>query len=162
MTQQWRQLVSDTDRQLVGYTYDPLMGRGETMVDYLAGTARTTDYDYDEYGRMDTVTRPNGIATVTDFDDTNGRVSTIGHLDVTSEDDTPLIDLAYTHYLRGAGGRRPPDLSNPVRHRRKSGSGAPVARRFLEEDPEHTAREGPARRASIGGLEAPRQAIIIS
>ena len=42
----------------------PKVGRVKSVKEYASGTARTTTFDYDSYGRPASSTLPNGIATV--------------------------------------------------------------------------------------------------
>jgi RHS repeat-associated protein len=79
VTDTYRQFSAQNELQLTHVAYDSTTGREASITEYASGTGRTSNFTYDDAGRLLTLIRPNGVVTTNTFDPNRGWLNAISN-----------------------------------------------------------------------------------
>lgn len=74
----WRAFSGGAEAVLSTISYDSA-GRPQSFADHSSGTARTTTFGYDGFGRPTTTTTPNAVVATTGYDPASGALASAAH-----------------------------------------------------------------------------------
>lgn len=93
----YRQFSAQSDSRITHLDYDATSGRLSAITEYASGSGRTTNFTYDDSGRLLATTRPNGVVTTNTFSPSRGWLDSISHKKGTNE----LSPWSYGRFASG-------------------------------------------------------------